>query len=201
MVFKEKNIIFSVFVKKQVDLKGEFVMRKAIKKHRKKIIAYELGKDDEKIFELVEEGKIVKISDNQYEVFSQEAKKQVGEIAEKGDFIKFDSSMNPYPNKRDYFMGNHIFITGNEYEQIPKQVLIWQLNESIQPEIEFLMKNKGLVVNEEYIEAPLWGTVLTAESNAFLVVYNIEKNENGEIQDIDFNFVENKEFMDSYVVI
>lgn len=179
-------------------------MRKAIKKEGKKVIAYEVGKDIEKIEELISLGKVKINEAGKYEVFSKEATSGKGELVVDGDFIKLDTSGDPYPNARDFFLENHNHIEGYEYEQIPKVVSIWQADEEIVSEIKFLMTHKGLKINKNdehvYYKAPLWGTVLTAAKNAYIVLYSITK-ENGIITDIDYNFVENSEFHRTYNII
>lgn len=185
--------------------KGGFVMRRAIKKSGKIVVAYELGKDSREIDKLIASGKIRRISEMQYEVFSQEAINGEGEKADNGDFIKLDIAMNPYPNKRAFFLKNHRHIKGYEYEQIPKPVFIWQADEKMCSEVEFLVANKGLIIDDtcmkNYFSAPLWGTILSAARNAYIVFYEIQRNSDGDILDIDFNFVENKEFEITYHIL
>lgn len=177
-------------------------MRRAIKKSGKKVVAYELGVDDREIDKLIQEGKIKKISNTQYEIFSQEAIHGVGQKASVGDYIKLDSSKQPYPNDKEFFLKNHKHIVGNEYEQLPGPVYIWQADEPMCQEVQFLLENKGLIIDTEkekdYFTAPLWGTTLSAAKNAYIVFYDIKKNNEGKIVDIDFNFVENKEFELTY---
>lgn len=180
-------------------------MRKAIKNKGEIVKAYELGKECAEIQRLMDEGKVRKISENKYEIFSQEAINGKGQIACRGDFIKVDSSDSSYPNDRIFFLTNHKHIQGYEYEQIPKPVYIWQAYEDMCPEVEFLIKNKNLVINEEnnekYYTAPLWGTSLSATRDAYLIFYSIKKDFNGGIMDIDFNFVECKEFEKTYTIL
>lgn len=180
-------------------------MRRAIKKTGNKVVAYQLGVDDREINELIKEGKIKKLSDTQYEIFSQEAINGIGEKANVGDYIKIDSTHHPYPNDKEFFIKNHRHITANEYEQISKPVWVWQADEPMCQEVQFLLDNKGLHIaaNEEkkYFTAPLWGTTLSAAQNAYIVFYDIQKNSEGKIIDIDFNFVENKEFELTYEIL
>lgn len=180
-------------------------MRKAIKKQGKSVRAYELGTDSRQIQQWIEEGKIKKISEQEYEIFSQEAVNGTGQITYKGDFIKVDTSGMPYPNSREFFLANHKYIRDDEYEQIPKPVSIWQSQEAVVPEIEFLIKNKGFIIDknnkEKYYTAPLWGTLLSAAEDAYVVFYVIERNEEGAIIDVDYNFVENAEFHRTYHIL
>ena len=181
------------------------MVRKAIKNQGKSVRAYELGKDSKQIEQWIEEGKIKKISEQEYEIFSREAINGAGQIAYQGDFVKVDTSAMPYPNSRAFFLANHKRINEEEYEQIPKPVFIWHSQEAIVPEIEFLIKNKGLIINKEekekYYTAPLWGTVLSAEEDAYIVFYFIERNAEGAIIDVDYNFVKNEEFHSTYCIL
>lgn len=176
-------------------------MRKAIKREGKRISAYQLGTDSAKIMELLAEGKIKKCSDGNYEVFSQEAINGKGEVAREGDYIKLDSKGFPYPNSKEFFEKNHRNVKEDIYEQIPSVVDVWTVQEPFCDEIEFLQREKGLVLDETdinaYFNAPLWGSILSAPRNAALVFYHIER-ENGQIVDADFNFVEQSEFQKTY---
>lgn len=65
---------------------------KYAKKAKKKFVqAYCLGEDSPMERQLIIEGAIHKLSDNTYEMFSQEAVNGHGEIARKGDFFKVDT--------------------------------------------------------------------------------------------------------------
>ncbi len=75
------------------------------KKHGKAVRAYELGAGTEAEQRMIAEGKILVHPDGSYELFSQETD-QHGEHAKAGDFFKIDSSDQPYPNARAYFMSN-----------------------------------------------------------------------------------------------
>ncbi len=180
-------------------------MRKAIKNKRKIIKAYELGKKCAEIQRLIKEEKIKKISEEEYEIFSQEAVNGRGQIACKGDFVKMDTTGSLYPNDRKFFLENHKHIQECEYEQISQPVYIWQAYEDMCLEVEFLIKNKNLIINKEnkekYYTALLWGTKLSAARDAYLIFYSIKKDLNESIIDIDFNFVEHEEFEKTYTII
>lgn len=181
-------------------------MRKAVKSKGKLVEAYELGGDSERVNQLITEGKIKKVSADQYAIFSQEATEEQGQIAHAGDYIKIDSANMPYPNSREFFLANHRLLQGNQYEQKPKVVQIWQITQDeMVPEIEFLLEHKGLQLDREDKEktykAPLWGSVLTAAQDAYLVLYSVTRDETGTIVDVDFNFVENTEFHKTYVCL
>lgn len=72
-------------------------------------------------------------------------------------------------------------------------------------EIRFLVDNKKLVINEKdeekYFNVFLWGSNLSAPKDAVIVFYDIEKNMEGDITEIDFNFVKREEFIKTYDII
>jgi hypothetical protein len=178
-------------------------MKKAKKKTGNRITAYQIGMDEEYLDKLEKQGMIAK-TDTGYEVFSLESGNDSGELVYQGDYIKFDSNGNPYPNKREFFEANHKKIPGesNLYEQIPRPVDVWDVNEPMCDEIRFLIDAKGLVISEttpdKYFSASLWGTVLTSAKDAKIVFYKITHDDSGKIIDADFNFVEGKEFERTY---
>lgn len=179
-------------------------MRMAMKKAQKIIKAYELGKETVMEKKLIEEEKIVKKTDEVYEIFSQEAINGQGEIAKKGDFFKLDSPEWPYPNSREFFLENHQLINEekNEYIQKVKPVQYYIAEDGMTEELEFLVEKKGLVIDKKsynrYYTAFLWGSNLSAAKDAVLVFYNIDRNKEGKIEDIEFNFVERDEFDKTY---
>ena len=71
--------------------------------------------------------------------------------------------------------------------------------------IKFLIEQKQLTFHEEdpekYFQAPLWGTNLSAKKDAVIVFYSIERDENGEIRDAEFNFVARDEFDKTYELL
>lgn len=183
-------------------------MIKVMKNHGKTVSAYCLGENSEEMLQLIKERKVIPLPDNRFEVKSSETisnKSAHGEIAKAGDFIKVDSIGNPYPNCAEWFYQNHRHIAGNEYEQIPKKLNAWTINEKMCREVEFLIQKKGLVINEKdrlnYFSAPLWGTIETAARDAVVVFYGITYTESGEIVDADFNFVKRTEFDKTYHII
>ena len=177
-------------------------LRKAIKLKGKIVSAWKLGDNTETEQKLLREGKL-KITDNgEYEVFSREATCGTGEIAFAGDYIKLDSMGFPYPNSSLFFESHHRHIDGELYEQIPTPVYVWFIDDGMCEEIEFLIKSKGLQFNienpEAYFSAPLWGTILTAGSDAAIQFYSIDRDVDGKITDADYNFVAFNEFMKTY---
>ena len=110
-------------------------MRLVIKKQGKIVKAYRLNDESVMIKELISKKLIQKLSDDEYEIFSLEAKNGKGEIAKKGDYIKLSSTGEPYPNDAGFFEANHRHISEDDYEQIPKPLKAWtaedEMNEYI----------------------------------------------------------------------
>lgn len=171
-------------------------MRQIRKKEGKIIQAYCLGEDHPVIERLIGEGKIQPADVGRWRVFSQEATE--GEVAESGDYVKLDSSGMPYPNTRAFFLKNHRHISGDDYEQIPRWLNAWCLEDGMCPEVRFLIEHKGLVIDEESEEAcfraPLWGDLLSAAKDAVIVFYELEYDSGHEVVEADFNFVARNEF-------
>lgn len=178
-------------------------MKLVRKKEGKSVRAYCLGEGSGVLLELMAEGKIRRREDGKWLIFSQEA--NAGEVAEDCDYIKIDNAGWPYPNRREYFLENHRHIGGDEYEQLPVPLKAWDRNEPMCPEIEYLLSNKGLVIDEgsedRYYSAPLWGDILTARNDCMIVFYSVTIDEDGAVRDADFNFVARDEFDKTYDVI
>lgn len=178
---------------------------KVIKKHGKTVKAYRLGCESEVLDKLISEGKLIPCEHGTYEIMSQESVNGGGQIAHEGDYIKIDSSGNPYPNDAAFFGANHRHIEGDEYEQIPKPLLAWTADEPITEEIAFLIAHKGLILDDEsfdkYFTAPLWGTLESSPCDSVVIFYSVSRNEVGEITDADFNFVARDEFEKTYRII
>lgn len=180
-------------------------MRNAIKKENAKVIAFQLGQGSQMEQTLLSTGKLLQVSTEKYEVFSQEACGDHGEIAYVGDYVKIDSAGFPYANRRDFFEQNHRLVGLNEYEQITKPLIAWCLGDPVDEVISFMIQQKGLVIDprnaEKCFTAPLWGTMLSAKSNAVIVVYQVDRDEAGHIVDVDFNFVAHDEFEKTYLFL
>ena len=180
-------------------------MRKAIKQAGCTVCAYQLGTASDMERKLIDEGKIVVRSDGCYEIFSQEAVNGQGEIAAAGDYFKLDGNGFPYPNSRTWFEAHHRKIHGNLYEQLNQPLSIWQADDPLCPEIEFLLRTGKLTIvsddEEHYFSAFLWGAPLSAAKDATIVFYSIEYIESGAVADISFNFVAKKEFERDYLIV
>lgn len=177
-----------------------------VQKHHGKIVtAYQLGTQHPVIDKLIQEKRIIPLSDGQFEVMSQEAVHGKGEIAQAGDFVKVDAAGYPYPNSRKFFENNHRHLRGDEYEQIPHPLAAWTADEELCEEVLFLIKNKGLALNEnepsQFFTAPLWGTIESAARDAVLIFYSIQRDETGRITKADFNFVARNIFNQDYEVL
>lgn len=176
-------------------------MAKIIKIEGKKIKAYILGQNTDMEKKMIKEGKIKKIEDG-YEIFSQEVKGNKGEKAKIGDYFKVDNDHYPYPNEKEWFEKNHRCIGNDLYEQVPKELDSWEYGQTITEEIKFLLDNQKLKINEnlpeKFFEAFLWGSLLHAAKDSVVVLYSVDRNEEGSITSIDFNFITRKEFEKTY---
>ena len=173
------------------------------KKESRRVKAYCLGENNPVIDELIKKGLVKQTDESHWRIFSQEATD--GEKAETGDYVKVDSSGMPYPNSRDFFLKNHRQVGKNEYEQIPRPLKAWNVGEPPCREIDFLIRHKGLSIDESsetaYFSAPLWGDTLTAARDAVIVFYKIGYDKSGEVEDAEFNFVGRSEFEKVYDVL
>ncbi len=175
------------------------------KKHGKAVRAYELGAGTEAEQRMIAEGKILVRPDGSYELFSQETDGH-GERAKAGDFFKIDSSDQPYPNARAFFLSNHKPLNEPDtYEQIPKPLGAWCIEESTCEEISWLLEQGKLCIHEEdeahYFSAELWGTLERTPKDSIIVFYSTERDEHSEITNVDFNFVARDEFEKTYDVV
>ena len=183
-------------------------MLKAKKKRGKIVQAYKLGGKNKVLEQLITDEKIIALNNGLSEVFSQEAVKSEsghGQVAARGDWIRVDGEGYPYPSKEEWFEENMRHISGDDYEQIPKEVLVWSAEMDMCPEVEFLIREKGLRLDESSFEkfynAILWGNPEAADRNAMLVFYSIGYDNNGDVKEADYNFVEKKEFERTYDLI
>lgn len=181
-------------------------MRYAVK--CKKVTAYPLGVGHPMEAALIEEGAIRLLPDGNYELFSQEAKNGHGQIAKPGDYFKMDTIDGkhfPYPNTREFFEANHTHLGGDEYLQKGKPLQIWNATDEPTEEVRWLVNTGRLTLKPEdpdhYFNTFLWGADLSAASDATLVFYSVERDENGVITAIDFNFVAKPMFDADYTLL
>lgn len=183
-------------------------MRYAVKSKKKILKAYPLGAGHPMEQALIEEGAIRLLEDGSYELFSQEAVNGTGQIAYPGDYFKVDTIDGrhyPYPNSREFFLENHTHISGDEYEQRMKPLLIWQRGEEMPEPLHWLLEHQRLTLNaqapERYFNAFLWGADISAADDATLIFYSVDRDEAGSITDVSFNFVAKSAFDESYVIL
>ncbi len=182
-------------------------MRYAVKNKGKIVKAYELGAGTEMEKRLIAEGVIQLAEDGSYRLFSKEAVNGTGQKAKAGDFLTVDvegEKIFAYPNERGWFFENHRHLGGDEYEQVCKPLPIWTKDDPLCKEICFLLGSKQLRIdernNEKYYNAELWGSLLSAPDDAVIVFYNVERDKDGQIRDISFNFVDKEIFERDYTV-
>lgn len=164
--------------------------------------AWQLGRGSDMEQQLRRTGAIRSTGPGQYELFSQEAQGAAGEQALAGDYFKVDGSGFPYPIRRETFEAGHVHLGGDSYRQIPKPLYAWQLGDPRDEIIDFLLRHKDLQIAPDRpdacFRAPLWGSVLTADADAVLVVYRTERDADGRLLDAEFNFVARWEFDRTY---
>lgn len=177
-------------------------MRKVCKNEGMEVCAYRLGEGSSKEEEMIAAGRIRRHEDGTYELFSQEALGETGEIALAGDYFKIDSEGCPYPNGAEWFLENHRKTGENRYVQRPRVLDAWKAGDPLAPEITFLLENEQLTLHEErpeqYFEAFLWGTKLNAGKDAVLLIRYTKRDEQGKIQEVSFDFISEKEFSQTY---
>ena len=180
-------------------------MRQAMKSKKKIVKAYQLGIGSAMEQQLIAEGVIVLKDNGNYELFSQESVNGTGEVANVGDYFKVDEIEGkhyPYPNAKAWFEENHIHLQGDEYAQLNKPLLIWQATNPECEEIDYLINNGKLTIKEDddqhYFNAFLWGADLSAAKDATVIFYSIDRDEDGQITDISFNFIAKAQFEADY---
>lgn len=183
-------------------------MRYAVKNKRKIVKAYPLGAGHPMEAALIAEGAIRLREDGQYELFSQEAVNGSGQLAQSGDYFKVDTIEGrhfPYPNARAWFEENHTHLSGDEYEQLNKPLQIWQAGDEMTEEVRWLVQTGRLTLKPadpaHYFNAFLWGSDLSAASDATLLFYGVDRDETNAITDINFNFVARPEFEACYTIL
>lgn len=180
-------------------------MRQAIKSKKKIIKAYQLGAGSNMEKLLLEEGSLVLREDGKYELFSQEAVNGKGEVAVAGDYFKVDEVEGkhfPYPNEKTWFEANHTHLQADEYEQANKPLYIWQASDLVSEEIRYLLETGKMTIKEDdydhYFNTFLWGAYLSATKDATVIFYNIDRDDNGVITNISFNFIAKAQFEADY---
>lgn len=167
------------------------------------IKAYELGAGSPIEAELRHAGKI-EFRNGNYLLHSAEGL----EKAHIGDFFKLthlEGEVYPYPNDRDYFFKNHKHIEEDEYEQLTKPLQVWFLGDPIDDVINFLLQTDKFSIDPKdplhCFRAYLWGGWLCAEDNAAIVFYDVQRDEDGNVKNIDYGLVHRKIFNEDYVML
>lgn len=188
------------YIKKELSL----IMRK-VRKKSEVVYACQLGAGSGMEKEMIAEGKIRLMPDGNFELFSQEAVFGHGEMARPGDYFKIDNNGYPYPNQKKWFEENHRRLGADRYLQISKPLDAWEAGDDISEEIQFLLDTHKMTLHPDdeahYFRAFLWGAPLAAAKNAIVILYRVDRDENGIITDISFNFIERNEFTKTYQYI
>ena len=104
----------------------------------------------------------------------------------------------PYPNNKEFFENKCIKVGENTYQQINSPVEVWFADDPICDFVAFLLKAERLHIdeanNDRYFQAYLWGAPLSAARDSAVIAYSVTRNIEGEVIDVDFNFVVRNEF-------
>lgn len=164
--------------------------------------AWELGAGSDMEKKMISLGKIIARPGGIYELFSQEAAEGKGQVARAGDFFKVDDSGYPYPNRREYFLANHRPVEGDLYEQIARPLPVWRSGDPETEEIRYLLDNRILSIHpgepQRFFTARIWETDESAPFDAVIVFFGIERDSEGRITGVNFNFVRHDYFMRYY---
>ena len=85
--------------------------------------AYRLGDESPVLDDLERRGLLLRRNDGAWEIFSREAVNGSGQLAKTGDYLKLDGDGCPYPNDAAFFAENHRPLGGDEYEQLPNEMI------------------------------------------------------------------------------
>ena len=173
-------------------------MRYARKKQTILIEACRLGDGTALERKLLASGKLKDLGGGRYEVFSQEARDGKGELAQAGEYVKLDASGCPYPNSREFFESSAVQVGDSLYRQISKPVAVWLLGDPACDFITFLLDTGRMQIvpesESQCFRAVLWGAPLSAPRDAAIVAYSVARDAEGQVTDVDFNFVVRDEF-------
>ena len=176
-----------------------------VQKKPVRLQAWQLGAGDAKEAEMIAAGKIKLREDGSYELFSMEALGEKGQIAGPGDYFKVDSAGFPYPNKKAFFEERHVPLGDGWYLQKTQPIPAWTADMPADEVIDFLIRENLLRIHPEnparYFTADLWGTEETAAKDAVVVIHSVERDDEGRITGVDFNFVERTIFDSTYTVL
>ena len=81
---------------------------------------------------------------------------------------------------------------------------VWACGDALCDVVDWLIESGRLRINPDdparYYSAVLWNAPLSAAADAVIVFYKIERDENGLIRDVVFNFVKSDVFERDYVL-
>ena len=90
------------------------------------------------------------------------------------------------------------------YEQCVSPMPIWTKDDPPCDMVDDLVASGQLKIDpaskDHYFNAELWGAPLSAGEDAVLVFHRVERNEDGTIKSIGFNFVERQIFDRDYTI-
>ena len=170
-----------------------------------RVQAWELGAGSGMEAEMIRRGKIVAHPDGAYEIFTLETKDGKGQMAKAGDYFKVDERGFLHPNRQAFFLSNHQRVEDDWYLQAARPLKIWRLGDPECEEIRFLLDKGLLSVHPEdekrCFSASLWDTTETAAADAVIVFCRVEKDPEGKVSAVDFNFVDAGYFSTHYRVV
>ena len=174
-------------------------------KHNTRCQAWELGRGSGMEREMISQGRICVHPNGVYEIFSLEAHGEKGQIAERGDYFKMDPRGWPQPCSRDWFLRNHQHVEEDWYLQTAKPLKIWRKGDPESEEIRFLL-DKGILkfhpeTPKQFFSASLWDTEEKASDDAVIIFFDVKRDAQGKIEDINFNFVDAEYFQNNYSLL
>ena len=174
-------------------------------KESSRVQAWELGAGSVMEQEMIRCRKIVPRPGGIYEIFSREATGKTGQIASAGDFFKVDNYGFPHPWRKAAFLQQHQFLEGDWYQEAARRVKIWRLSDPVCEEIRFLLNRGILRIDpdnpDRCFTALIWGTEETAASDAVVVIFDTDRDAEGCVAGVHFNFIEIGYFNKYYRVI
>ena len=174
-------------------------------KESSRVQAWALGAGSVMEQEMIRCRKIVPRPGGIYEIFSREATGKTGQIASAGDFFKVDNYGFPHPWRKAAFLQQHQFLEGDWYQEAARRVKIWRLSDPVCEEIRFLLNRGILRIDpdnpDRCFTALIWGTEETAASDAVVVIFDTDRDAEGCVAGVHFNFIEIGYFNKYYRVI
>ena len=154
---------------------------------------------------LLDGGRLRRLHDGGWEVFTQESGGRNGQLAQSGDYVKLDSQGFPYPNRRAFFLAKHTRLPDGRYLQKREPLTAWQAGEPLNEPMRFLLERDLLRIDTadpaRYFACEQWGAELTAASDAVVLFYKVERDAGGAVADVSFNFVTREVFDATYEIL